>query len=145
MPREVPASLDEIVAEAVLALGYFRVDSISPLTKLFEGLWPQGVSGQMLLSQREAANELLSEKGIENPRHAAIATATRIIFNVRRAENRPFPDFIKRVELRGMTEYSCSAIRQYDGVVVPIADRFELPLPDCCAEWCACRWDFVMD
>lgn len=137
--------LREIVAEAVNALGYFRPDSVEELTTHFERLLPQGLGADMLLRERGIIDNLLTSKGQENPRHAAKAVALRVSFNVRRAKQRDAPNFISRCEFRGITNYTCSAGRDLSGVVVTLSERTALPLEQCSSEWCACRWDFILD
>jgi hypothetical protein len=137
--------LREIVAEAVNALGYFLPESIDALTTHFERLLPKGFGADILLRERGIIDDLFTSKGQENPRHAAKAIALRVSFNVRRSKQRAAPDFISRCEFRGITNYTCSAGRELTGVVVPLSERTALPLEQCSSEWCACRWDFVLD
>lgn len=165
--REAPACLPEFACEAVSALGYFRPDAAAALTAIFVRIWPNGLSSTAIIysdledmtGEEKAAAcigrgrmprdfwVILNERGRANPFHAAKAATLRILFNIRRAEHdseEPQSSAsASRLELHGITNFTCAAARVLNGMTVPPEGCFALPLVGCASEWCACRWDIL--
>jgi hypothetical protein len=158
------------VREAVEALGYFIPDRSDDLALLFVKMWREksatmlfygsAVGDDLTEGEKLAAGltkarmprslwQILSDKGRLDPRHAAKATTLRMNFNVMRWRSIQMNEFeaeiSSRIEFRGLGEYSCDACRPHMNKVIPRSARFPMPLPECTAEWCSCRWDMVMD
>ncbi len=169
--REAPPELDQLVHEAIQALGYFRADRADELAALYRQLWPRGTSDTMLIyndlddmSEQEkrdaglgrgrmprAVWQLLTDKGKRDPRHAAKATGLRLYFRLRLmqfdADEVFWSTMSSKVQFmaRAQPEYHCPRSLELAGLVLPRQARFPLPLPDCAKEWCPCRWVWVPD
>ena len=100
-----PEWIDEIVAEAVNTLGFFKPGSEAELTAIFRRIWPGGCSATMLIygndtddmtrEEKEAAGidrsrmpreiwKLLSDKGRTLPQAAVADTTVRIVLAVQK-------------------------------------------------------------
>lgn len=155
--------LEPFVREAVETLGYFRIDALEEVTALFARTRPAAAKGVFWERSEELSDaekiaagrsttgrmprqlwRILSEKGRADPRHATKATGLRIIFNLYRERDRldePIrAGFCDSAQFLGVVEATCEPARRLKGLVVPIAERCPLPLPECRAEWCACNW-----
>jgi hypothetical protein len=143
--RSVPAELGHFVAEAVLALGYFREDAIEELTAIYAAKWPEGTSSTML--GRDAMH-LLSEKGLAEPAGMK-ATTLRISFNVRRLEfeerREQWVEMSPTLQFWCHEPHACAPALKRSGRIQFWSSRPRLPLRGCDKEWCACGWDHVVE
>jgi hypothetical protein len=158
------------VREAVDALGYFKPDCSDDLALLFVKMWREksatmlfygSAVGKDLTDEEKLAAgltkarmprslwKILSKKGQLDPCHAAKATTLRMNFNVMRWRSMQMDAheaaMSSTIEFRGLSDSSCAACRPHMNKIIPRSEKYPLPLPDCTAEWCSCRWDTAMD
>lgn len=140
----MPERFEQHLREAIETLGYYRIDALEQLLAMYREQWPKGLSSTMF---REAdIQPLLSQKGLSDPRHAQKATTLRAEFNLRREEfDHQSPEGATRVRFWASARWLCDEARQLDQSIVPMADKWRLPLPDCGQEWCPCRWTWEFD
>lgn len=162
--------LDPLVKEAVEALGFFRPDAVEAISNRMARLWGNNDytfanDGERIKPfpeepKRPISREIwesLTDRGREDPTFACKATLLRVSFNVYRVRDAANLAMRKKLAtsavFAGVTEYTCAAGRACEGQRVPLKRRLlgvferdcdppKLPLSDCDAAWCACRWDF---
>lgn len=147
MHRDMPERFGFHLAEAIEALGYYRINALDQLLAMYRQQWPRGLSSTMF--RVSDIRHLMSEKGLADPYHAQKATHLRAQFNLRREEfDQAEPEwsrFASRVSFAARAMWLCDRARELDGTVAAAADRWSLPLPECGQEWCPCRWDGLPD
>lgn len=162
--------LDDLVGEAIDALGFFRPGAKKTIAKRMARLWGQNdytfandgdrISPFPDKPKRLIAREIwecLSDRGREDPAYACKATLLRVTFNVLRRRDAATLKMRRSLATTavyaGLTEYTCAAGRACEGERLSLRQRVmgiferdvtppEFPLKDCDAAWCACRWDF---
>lgn len=131
--------------EAVETLGYFEPDAFSALLECYRQRWCKGTSSTIL--RKDEVLPFLSAKGLADPRHAQIATYSRATFNMYRESDLGREPVWRKmgtdVRFFANVKLVCDEARLKDGTVVPIDERWPLPLPQCGQEWCPCRWHLV--
>lgn len=164
-------TLDPLVKEAIETLGFFRPEAVKIIADRIARLWgnndytfandgerirPFADEPKRLISRE--VWECLSDRGREDPAFACKATLLRVSFGVYRL--RDAASFERRrsvasvARFAGVTQYTCAAGRACEGKHVSLRRRAlglferdvrlpELPLSDCAAAWCACRWDLI--
>lgn len=165
--------IDDIVQEAISALGLFHPDSAPFLAARIARLWGEGdwkfmTDGERIAPLADMPNfrvsgevwGMLTESGRADAAHACKATRLRVYFNIRRATDyategirRSFSAF---AQLTGKTEVTCAAGCARMGETFRLERRTfglfkrpvalpALPFRGCNAEWCSCRWELLSD
>ncbi|QDH35813.1 hypothetical protein [Porphyrobacter sp. YT40] len=133
--------------EAVETLGYFESAAFYDLLECYRQRWDAGTSSTIL--RKDEVLPLLSAKGRVDPRHAQIATYSRASFNMYReqvpAREQAWSKLGTDARFSASVKMVCDQARSKDGTVVPIEDRWPLPLPECGQEWCPCSWHLVYE
>lgn len=143
--RETPGVFADHLREAVESLGYFESQAFPALLDLYRQRWSGGTSSTIL--KKDEVLPLLTEKGRADPRHAQIATYNRAMFNMHRERDGGRDSAWLRlgtdVRFSADVKLVCEEARSKDGTILPIGERWPLPLPECGQEWCPCTWRLV--
>lgn len=133
--------IDGAIRAAIRSLSYFDPRAEAELAQLIADDWPAFCSGARHLRKHP---ELFNEAGREQMTAAIAAIRGFISFAVWKTvfdgSEHIWGEYCATVELRASVKACCSASRRLDGLVWPRSDRPELPLSECDAEWCSCRW-----
>lgn len=131
--------------EAVDTLEYFEPGAFSDLLECYRQHWDTGTSSTILGNHEVLP--LLSAKGRVDPRHSQIATYSRASFNMYRqrdlARELAWSRLGTDVRFSANVKMVCDEARSKHDTVVPIGERWPLPLPQCGQEWCPCSWCLV--
>lgn len=145
--QRMPEAFANHLREAVETLGYFEFRAFPELLDHYRQRWAEGDSSSML-KQHEVL-PLLSAKGRADPRHAQMATYSRAIFNMYRERDvdrvQVWLKLGTKARLSSRATKVCDKARSQDGIIVPIGERWPLPLSECGQEWCPCRWYLVYE
>ncbi|MEO0642493.1 MAG: hypothetical protein AAFY47_03630 [Pseudomonadota bacterium] len=145
--RQMPAEFRGRLLEAVCRLGYFKIGEFERLLDHYIRAWPEGVSGSLI--RTDDILPLLTEKGSKAPYHAQKVTFARAFMNLRRQEwegkQELLATFSSQVQFAARGEHVCDMAEEIDGQVVERSRRIRIPLENCGAEYCGCRWDDLPD
>lgn len=140
--RPMPDAFAPHLREAIDFLGYVRSDAFEELLAMYRAQWPRGVSKAMF--SRAEIEQLLTDKGLVDWRHAQVAIFLRATFNFRREEASAkevhWAQFASKVCFVAQAEWLCQRARDLDGTLVDRTERWPLPMAGCIQEWCPCRW-----
>lgn len=143
--QETPEAFAHHLREAVETLRYFKTEAFSALVDLYRQRWEGGTSSTML--KKDEILPLLTEEGRADPRLAQIATYSRAMFNMYRQRDAGKESvWLKlgtNVRFSASVKMVCDEARAKDGTILPIGERWPLPLPECGQEWCPCSWRLV--
>lgn len=142
--RPMPDRFEHHLREAIEVLGYYRIEALEQLLAMYREQWPKGLSSSMF--RLGEIQPLLSEKGLFDPDHAQKATTLRAEFNLsREAFDRQSPEGATGLRFWARARWLCDEARQLDQSIVPLSEKWPLPLPGCGHEWCPCSWTWEFD